>query len=47
MRHPRRFTDEFKRQIVGLHDAGVDLTRRVASKGRVRDIMAPVTKPRS
>ena len=21
-RHPRHFTDEFKRQIVGLHDAG-------------------------
>lgn len=21
-RHPRRFADEFKRQIVGLHDAG-------------------------
>ena len=26
---------------------GVDLTRRVASKGRVRDIMASVRKPRS
>ena len=21
-KHPRHFTDEFKRQIVGLHDAG-------------------------
>ncbi len=31
-----------------LGDAvGVDLTRRVASKGRVRDIMASVRKPRS
>ena len=27
--------------------AGIDLTRRVASKGRVREIMASVRKPRS